>query len=386
MPCTDQPDHSSSTRLFSRRLLLGGLGGGAALCLLPLRSARSATALNTQPLPPLIVGGTSESICGQWAALLAPVLAEEMHYADPFPLRLTTGWDGVTGGNLFDIQQEQPTPPSGLVVPGSGLIAALTGDPRVHYDAQRWLPVFMSCQPTVTIGKISLHRTFTSFLQGRPLRVAISALSGPELPTLVALDLLGMHPLPAPGYGTPDAAIAALKAGTVDVIQLPFDEEYEERMASLQDDDPNTQPLFSNVLPASASPRLRLPPDFTTIFRQERKRLPAGRLYDVWKTAATAASLKAGLMLPNLSPPDLVARFRHAAQVAASEPALRTHAREQNQTLIAGLPCSALYADMMPDLDRILALRRWLSVNIPRWRDAPAGKPLPAAAMQQNTD
>lgn len=381
MPRTDQPDRPSSARAISRRLLLGGLAGSAVSCFLPLRAARSASPVAAQPSS-LIVGGTAESICGQWATLLAPVLADSLHYPSSFPLRMTTGWDGVTGGNLFDTQQEQATPPAGLIVPGSGLIAALRGDSRVHYDAQRWIPVFMSCQPTVAVGKVSLHRSFTSFLQGRPLRVAVSTLSGPELPTLVALDLLGMHPLPVAGYATPDAAIAALKAGNVDVIQLPFDEDYEERMASLQDEAPDNQPLFSNSLPASTAPHLRLPPDFTTIFRQERKRLPAGRLYDVWKTAASAASLKAGLMLPNLSQPDLVARFRHAAQVAAAEPGLRAHAREQNQTLIAGIPCATLYADMMPDLDRILALRRWLSVNSLRWRDPSAGRALPAAAQQ----
>lgn len=386
MPRTDQPDHSHSARPLSRRQLLGGFLGGAALCLAASPSVRAAVALNPQPLAPLIVAGTSESLCGQWAALLAPALAEELHYADPFPLRLTTGWDGVTGGNLFDIQQEQATPPTGLIVPGSGLLAALTGDSRVHYDAQRWLPIFMSRQPTVAVSKVSLHRTFASILHGRPLRVAVSTLSGPELPTLVALDLLGMHPLPVSGYGTPDAALAALKAGDVDVIQLPFDENYEERMASLQEEEQDSLPLFSNVLPTSAAPRLRLPPDFTTIFKQERKHLPSGLLYEVWKTTAASASLKAGLMLPILTPPDVVARFRHAAQAVASEQVLRAHAHEQNQTLTAGLPCAALYADMMPDLDRILALRRWLAVNIPHWRDASSSKPLPPAAAQQNTN
>lgn len=385
MPRTGQPDHPFSSRPLSRRLLLTGLAGSAASCFLPLRAVRAAQPVGKAP-PPLIVGGTAESICGQWAALLAPILADDLHYPTPFPLRFTTGWDGVTGGNLFDIQQEQASAPAGLIIPGSGLIAALRADSRVHYDAQRWLPVFMSCQPTVAVGKVSLHRTFTSFLQGRPLRVAVSTLSGPELPTLVALDLLGMHPLPVSGYATPDAAIAALKAGSVDVIQLPFDEEYEERMSALQDEQPDNQPLFSNILPAATRQHLRLPPDFTTIFKQERRRLPPARLYDVWKTAASAASLKAGLMLPNLSQPDLVARFRHAAQTAAADPALRAHARAQNQVLTTGLPCAALYADMMPDLDRILALRRWLSVNSLRWRDMPASKPLSPPAAEQNAN
>ncbi|MCX2560001.1 hypothetical protein OQ252_01105 [Acetobacter farinalis] len=389
MPRTDQPDLPSSARPLSRRLLLGGLLGSAAACLAPSRPARAALPVDDQPPAPLIVAGTSDSLCGQWAALLAPALADELRYTTPFPLRMTTGWDGVTGANLFDIQQEQATPPSGLVAPGTALLAALTGDPRVHYDAQRWLPVFMSRQPTVAVGKVSLHRTFASILQGRPLRVGVSTLSGPELPTLVALDLLGMRPLPCPGYGTPDAALTALKADEVDMIQLPFDDAYEERMAALQDEEQGSLALFSNILPTEVSPRLRLPPDFTTIFRQERKRVPSGLLYDVWKTTATAASLKAGLMLPVLTPPDVVARFRHAAQVAAGTQPLRAHAREQLQTLTSGMPCVAAYADMMPGLDRILALRRWLAVNTPRWTPYwtprahdPSGRPLPAAAAQ----
>ncbi|CEF39767.1 hypothetical protein ASN_336 [Acetobacter senegalensis] len=76
---------------------------------------------------PLIVAGVAESQCGQWASLLAPILADELQYSSAFPLTTTTGWDGVTGANLFDTQQEQATPPAGLMVPGTAILAALAG-------------------------------------------------------------------------------------------------------------------------------------------------------------------------------------------------------------------------------------------------------------------
>ncbi|MFP2871454.1 hypothetical protein ACLEIY_04255 [Acetobacter tropicalis] len=375
MPGRKQTEQPEQKHVLSRRMMMAGLFSG----LYSVASVSTARAGSAIPAP-LIVAGVAESQCGQWASLLAPILANELQYSSAFPLTTTTGWDGVTGANLFDTQQEQATPPAGLMVPGTAILAALAGDSRVHYDYQRWVPTFLSHQPTVVVGKAALHRSVASILKGQPLRVGVSRYTGPELPTLLALDLLGMRPLPLTGFGTAEAALQALRAGTVDVIQLPFDVDFSGRMAALQED--GFLPLFSNAPANSPFLRQGLPLDFNTVFTQERHRTPNALLYQAWSATATATAIKAGLMLPILSLPATVAQWRHASQIAAASHDLKAHARDENQIVLTGSACTSAYATMMPDLSVVLALRRWLAFNVPRWRDAP----LAPAAAQQHAD
>ncbi|MDN6040823.1 MAG: hypothetical protein ABF839_03135 [Acetobacter orientalis] len=368
VPCRDQKTPSKQTAPLSRRGLIGGAAAG--LCALSAfgRSAQAVQSNAANGPARLIVAGVPESLSGQWASLLAPNLAETLH-KPAFTLTTTTGWDGITGANLFETQQEQVEPPAALMVPGSAILAAMTGDSRVHYDYQRWVPTFLSHQPTVALGRASLHRSLASMINGRPLRVGVSSYNGAELPTVFALDLLALHPLPIPGLGQPNAAIDALRAGTVDVIQLPFDADYTERAATLQEE--GFEPLFSNAFPKDPFLRRGLPPDFTTIYQQERRRMPNALNYTVWGAISAACNMKAGLMLPILSTPADISQWRHACQLAATQPDLRTHARDENEYMLTSTACTTAYAAMMPDVSSIMALRRWLALNIPKWRDRP---------------
>lgn len=365
VPCREQKTLKEPAGSLSRRHVLRGATAG--LCTL---SAFGRTALAAQTHAParLIVAGVADSLSGQWANLLAPPLADTLH-KPPFTLNTTTGWDGITGANLFETQQEQVEPPAALLVPGSAILAAMTGDTRVHYDYQRWVPTFISHQPTVALGRASLHRSLVSLINGRPLRVGVSSYTGAELPTVFALDLLALRPLPIPGLGMPNAAIDALRAGAVDIIQLPFDSDYTERAATLQEE--GFEPLFSNAFPKDAFLRKGLPPDFTTIFQQERRRLPNALNYTAWSAVSAACNMKAGLMLPILSTPTDVAQWRRACQLATTQPDLRTHARDENESMLTGAACTATYATMMPDVSAVMTLRRWLSLNVPKWRDRP---------------
>lgn len=350
-----------SRRKVVRALALG-MGAFSTL-------GHKALAVQANAAPHLIVAGVAESLSGQWASLLAQPVADALH-KPALTLTTTTGWDGITGANLFETQQEQVVPPAGLVVPGSAILAVMVGDSRVHYDYQRWVPTFLSHQPTVALGRASLHRSLASMINPHPLRVGVSSYTGAELPTVLALDLLGLHPLPIPGLGLPNTAIEALRAGNVDIIQLPFDANYTEHAAALQEE--GFQPLFSNATAKDTFLRNGLPPDFTTIYQQERKRLPTQLNYTVWCAVSAACNMKAGLMLPILSTAADVAQWRHACQLAANQPELRNHARDENEQMLTGTACAALYATIMPDVSVIMALRRWLALNIPKWRDNPA--------------
>ncbi len=362
---------------LSRRLFLGGVASGMGAGLLASgltgHAAFAENSLNDS-LPPqaklqtqLIVAGTPETPSGRWASLLTPMLEENLQRPSPFTLSHALGWDGVTGANLFDAQQQAPDAPTALMAPGTVMLAAMMGDARVHYDYERWLPVFMACQPTVTIGHVSLHLSLGAFLSNRKTRIAVSNPAGPELPTLLAFDLLGLRPQPISGYATPESAMDALYAGTVDAIQIPLDREYDARIAALSKQ--GFVPLFVNTPTALPVSEPTLPPSFMTVLQRERRKIALTPLASAWQALATAVSIKAVLLLPLLTPPAAVARWRHAAELSAAHPALINAAAENRESMKTGPACMALYNDTMPDVSLIMATRRWLTLNLPRWRD-----------------
>ena len=372
---------------LSRRLFLGGALGCVAATTTTAHAADdilvgpAATPTSDQTTR-LIVAGSAETPCGAWASRLAPDMAEELGQP-PFELSFTTGWDGVTGANLFDAQEQLSSASSTLLVPGTALMAAMTGDSRVHYAYQRWLPVLTICQPSVVVGHVSLHRSLGVILSSKTTRVAVSTPTGPELATLLAFDLLALRPLPVSGYATPDAAMAALTSGVVDAIQLPMDAALKDRLAML--DPKGFTPLFLNT-PAqqtSTPGDLARPPTFPTILLRERRTSTPAFLPLAWQAIASAASLKAALVLPLLTPPAKVARWRHAAETCAGKLSLQQIALANGQTVLSGAKCIAYYGMTMPDVNVGLALRRWLALNLPRWRSAlPAAQPLLPAPAQ----
>ena len=366
---------TSTPRLpvLSRRLFMGGLAGSA----LAVSSAHGQEVLADSPLPNtlpgtaegrIIIAGTAETLCGRWASLMTPLMAQALHHNDSFQLQPTTGWDGVTGANLFETRQQSATSPLALIAPGSAMLAAMVGDSRVHYDYQRWLAILSVCQPTVTIGRVALHRSLGTMLGNHRTRVAVSSPTGLELPMLLAFELLGLRPQPITGQATPEAAMAALTAGTVDAIQLPLDPQFPERAAALAQQ--GFGPLFLNTTHAGTQADMTgLPPDFMSILQQERPKAALTPLAQAWLAATAAANTKAVLLLPLLSQPATVARWRNAAEICAAMPQVRQAASADRQTLLTGADCMALYSQLMPDTTVIMALRRWLASNLPQWRD-----------------
>lgn len=371
---------------LSRRLFLGSVLGYAAASTTAhaaddILVGPAATPTSDQTTR-LIVAGSAETPCGTWASRLAPDMAEELGQP-PFDVSFTTGWDGVTGANLFDAQEQLSSASSSLLVPGTALMAAMTGDSRVHYAYQRWSPVLTICQPSMVVGHVSLHRSLGVILSSKTTRIAVSTPTGPELPTLLAFDLLALRPLPVSGYATPDAAMAALTSGLVDAIQLPMDAALKERLGTLATK--GFIPLFLNATSQQAPvpADMALPPLFPSILLQERRTSAPAFLPLAWQAIATAASLKAALVLPLLTPPAKVARWRHAADACAAKLGLQEIALANSQTVLSGAKCMSYYSMATPDVNVSMALRRWLALNLPRWRSAlPAVQPLPPAPAQ----
>lgn len=359
----------SPTGTLRRRTLLTALLGGSAATAFPAfawdAGARPDATTSLIDSPRMIVGGGPDSLPGQVAPILAEALAKGLSTTGPISTRYDLGRDGVTAANLFDTVSPEADGGTTALVPGAALIASLAGDARVHFDYSRWIALIVARRPIVTLARAELHRSLRTRLSGllhdRPVRIAMSHPTGVELPSLLGLSLLGLHPVPVPGFATKEAAIQALHEGSVDAVQLtpgPGDNLAQDIATAPA----GIRPIFQ------AGPNVADVPDFDTTYRLARGHAPAGPLYKAWHAVADSAASALMLALPMLTPPLAVARWRHAAQIAVAEPDLLHWNETQRLTVAAGASAAPIMSDLVPELTAILALRRWINNNQPRWR------------------
>ncbi len=308
--------------------------------------------------PTMIVAGTSGPAL--WAPVLAPAFSETLPTDGAITLQPTAGRDGVTGANKFESQNAGENGTT-LLVPGTAIVAALTGSSRVHFDYQRWLPVFLSIGSPVVVGRVDFRRSLRMLIGDHPVRVAVSTPDGPELPTLLAMTILSMRPVPVSGIASSAAALDALRKGEVDVVQLPPDAA---RPAMLQD---LAREGFEALFALGQQTDITVP-DFASRFTALRGHAPQHPLYQACYGAAMAAGIDAALVLPMLTPPAQTARWRHAAQLAAVRPEVTALARQYGTRVVTGPDVATLFRSLTPDLSGVLALRRWLAERSPGWR------------------
>jgi len=363
----------------SRRLFLGGLAVSPLSGILPTTAqARTAepsygenSAVSVSD-PRLILGGGAQTPPAQLAKLLAAPLAQALGADAPVTLHDDGGQDGVTAANLFDNNTEADGN-AALLIPGAAIVAAMAGDARVHYDYSRWVSVLLARIPVLTIGRPELHRTLRARLEGllhdHPVRVAVSRPTGIELASLLGISLLGLHSIPVEGFAQRDQAIAALNAGQVDAIQIA--PAPGETLTSILSALPSgTAPLFS-----CGDTAIDGAPLFADAYRLQRRRAPAGPLYDAWCAVGAGACVNAAMVLPMLTPPPAIALWRRAATKASDSPALRSWSSQTQLTLDAGAESADRLAVLTPNLTALLALRRWLALNEPRWRQGQETRP-----------
>lgn len=306
----------------------------------------------------MIVAGTSGP--ARWAPVLAPAFSEALPTDGLISVQSSAGRDGVTGANKFESQSGGETITT-LLVPGAAILAALAGSSRVHFDYQRWLPVFLSVGSPVVIGRVNFRRSFRMFLGDHPVRIAVSTPDGPELPTLLAMTILSMRPVPVSGLASSEAALDALRKGEVDVVQLPAAAAQSDMLSSLAQE--GFEVLFA--LGQQADSDL---PDFASRYMALRGHAPQHPLYQACCSTAAAAGMDAALVLPMLTPPAQTARWRHAAQLAALRPDVMAMAKAGDTRALAGPDVATFYRSLTPDLSGVLALRRWLAERSPGWR------------------
>ncbi|QNT78523.1 hypothetical protein [Entomobacter blattae] len=328
----------------------------------PLRATLSSA---TQGIPDptaytLLVAAPGLPSQERWKQILLSALKETLPGGD-IQASAVPGQDGVSGANQFDTRPENSSH-TALLVPGSAIIAALAGDPRVHFDFGRWIPIFKSLTNCVVVGPQALQHPLQARFRKHSFKVAVSTYIGAELPTLLALHLLNFTPLPIVGMGNVDEAVKALLNREVDIIQMDS-----KHYADHQDE--ISKAGFGALFSFNATADTRAIPTFSQKYIVERNHPPQGLLYEGWQSLASATTLETACVMPMLTPPQEIAQWRHAINRLLQSQEVVTMAKENFLTLQSLKESNdASFNIMQPSLSAQLAIKRWLTPLLSEWK------------------
>jgi hypothetical protein len=301
----------------------------------------------------LVVAGPEQGRLDQWAGLIAPALSRGLPAGTVLRRHPAGGNDGVTGANQFEARAT-PDGHTAMLLPGDAALAWLTGDPRAHFDAARWVPIVAGWTPGVVVSRVSLG----ALPAGSRLRIAAAEPAGPDLAALLGLELLRIEAAPVFRLASFAAARAAAVARTVDAVFL-HGEGVPRQAAQLAHD--GLTPVFSLGLPdgmggTSRDPLFAEIPTLEELLAADPT--PLGPLHAAWRAAAAAAQIDFALVLPQLTPAAMVALWRRAGALVPGAPELRQAAGAGVRPIATP---ATFTASLAPDAAALLELRRWLA-------------------------
>lgn len=349
-----------------------GLRRRALLASLPMAGLGFPRALRAAPPADPFADGVTMLVAGpaggrldDLSDLITRVFGRNLPPGTVIRRQPTGGPDGVTGANRFDARVA-PDGTTLLVLPGEAPLAWLTGDPRAHFDAAQWIPVLAGVTPGIIASRVRAG----GLRPGSRLRIAAGSPAGPDLPALLALHLLGVEPVPVFGLADPVAARAALAAHTVDAVFLVGSNvpRQAETLAAA-----DIRPLLSIGQPDGHGQIARDPlfPDVPTLpelMLRLRGTPPNGPMFGAWRAAAAAAQLDFALVLPHLTPADIVSVWRQAGGLAAGTPEMAGLAAEGVRPVIGPAFITGTAA-MAPSPAALIELRSWLATRF-NWQPA----------------
>lgn len=356
--------------MINRRAFMGLVAAGSAL---PWRARASELPRERLPqlptgTPGLLMAGSHSAMAERWSPILPTALGRGWA-CQPAKRARHRGAGRGDGANLFDSQFASDGMMA-LAAPGQALVSSLCGDPRIHFDYSRWLPLLLSLTVPIVIGRTQLHRSLGSFMRDRPVRIAVSTLTGIELPTVLAMTLFGLRPIPVTGLATPQAAAAALRDNQVDVIQIT------DPLGT-----PETAALTSTLAQAGCPALFALTdrpgtvslPGQTIMNMEDRLRQDArsalnSLLHAALRPLAGAAGVDLALVLPMLTSSATLARWRAATTQALHDGTLQATMHDAGRTLLTGTDATEALRQISGDTSSIMTLRRWLAANLPTWR------------------
>jgi hypothetical protein len=307
----------------------------------------------------LLVAGPESGATDRWADLLAPALGRGLPPGTQLRIEVLGGPDGVTGANRFEVGTA-PDGAAAMLVPGSAALAWLVGDPRARFDAAHWVPGLAGTTPGVLASRIPL----AALLSGARVRVGAASAAGPDLPMLLALELMGVNWEPVFNL-TSEAALAdALGRRAVDAVSLRGRRVPDQAHLFAAS---GTQPVFTFGAPDDGGALQRDPafPALPSAGELIAQRLAANAaLLPAFHAASAAAQLDVALVLPQLTPAAMVSVWRHACAVAAGSSEIQAHASVLGVRPLSAPAANGSTGAIAADAEVLLELRRWMATRL----------------------
>ncbi|MDO9707530.1 hypothetical protein [Paracraurococcus lichenis] len=322
-----------------RRLLQAGLATGGLALAAPARAM-------LPPAATLLVPGPEDGPLARLAAHLAASLARGATTAIRLGHSVLGGPDGVTAANRF-VTESAPDGRTLLLLPGAAPLARLVGDPRARFDPAGWLPVCALQGSAVLAGREAMPPP------GAAPRFGLGAPDMPGAAGLLALDLLGFAASPVLGLPPPRAE-AALAQGVAEAVLL-HGADIPGRLAAC-----GARPWFTLEPAGQRDPAL---PDLPSL--HDLRLLGPPELRAALAAAAASIRLQAALVLPPLTPADIVAAWRGAALRWLEEEGRQGWA--PGLRALPGTEAAPLLAAIAPPPSAALAYREWLLRRL-NWR------------------
>jgi len=353
----------------TRRLAIGLLASLPAmiragrLAAAPSIALPAPLALTANPFPngaSLMVAGPEGGALDECARSLLPALARSLARGSQ-PRRIALGAaDGVTGANQFDARVA-PDGLTALLVPGTAALAWLAADERAQFDVGRWVSVMAAAVPGVLVARPG------TLLPGRAVRIACSTMTGPDLPALLGIDLLGATAQPVQAAAR-QAALAAYSGDAVDAVFLQG-HRVPQRLAAFAE--AGARPAFTLGALDEAGRLVRSPlfpdvPHFGEAYATLWQSPAAGPLYAAWCATAAAARLDWALVLPLLTPAAMVALWRRAGSDAAASAEVKAFAQSVGALPLGATAATGAVGSLVGDPAGLLELRRWLASRFNR--------------------
>jgi len=293
------------------------MSGLAAACLAPpgLHAARADDGALT-----LLVAGPDGAQTSRWGDACALALQAALPGGPNLMTEPVGGLDGVTGANRLDALVV-PDGKTAAILPGSALIAWLTGDSRVHFDPTRWVPLMAGGSSGVLVARLPAGAppSLASLQAMSPLRLAVDQPQSNDLAALLALARLELRTAPVFGLRDTGQKSRAFAAGEVDAV-LVSGENVPADIAPLTAS--GGVPVFS-LGSQLADGSIGGDPAFPGLADATRFGGASSTFLDTaYRAAAAAARLDFMMVFPKLTDPGAIAQWQAAASNAIQMPGL----------------------------------------------------------------
>jgi tripartite-type tricarboxylate transporter receptor subunit TctC len=311
---------------------LGVLASAALVATVPLVAAAedvSFAGKRIEGIVPAGEGGAGDT----YIRYIAPRLVAQLPGDPTVVIRNIPGGGTIIGSNWFDAH----APKDGTAVMTIGTSTTLTyalrsGSPEVQYDPRGWRAFMAS-----PMGRVVFAHSSTGIKSIEDLRdydgellMAIESPTGSNMPSMLALDLLGADIKAVSGVDGGDETLA-FQRGELEVGQQ-LTSTYLQNIKPLVDDG-TAVPLFTFGLETNGEivrdPNFPDLPNWVEAYEIVYGKAPSGTEFEVWKALFQMAVMSSKpMLLPEGTPDDVYDTYVAAAEALIADPEfVETHAQ-----------------------------------------------------------